>query len=260
LPQAHVEAPLGGSIILAGVLLKIGGYGFIRFSISLFPDASVYFLPFIYLCSVLAVIYASLTTIRQIDMKRIIAYSSVAHMSIVTLGIFSGSIEGLEGSIFLMIAHGIVSSSLFIMVTILYDRYHSRLLKYYRGVTYYMPLYSFFFLIFSLANIAMPLTCNFIGEVYILISVFKFNFFIGLLSSLGMVLSASYSLFFYNRVCFGYISKYLETNNKHRDLNRREFFLILPLVYLSIILGIMPNTILDFLHKSSYMIIYLTLN
>lgn len=248
LPQAHVEAPVAGSVILAGILIKLGAYGFIRFTIPLFPDASVYFAPLIFTLGILGVIYASLTTIRQTDLKRIIAYSSVAHMGIVTIAIFTLTATGIEGSIFLQIAHGLVSSALFIIVTVLYDRYHTRIVKYYRGVGVTMPIYAFFFLFFTLANIAVPLSCNFIGEFLALLATYEYNTVVGILSSLGMVLSAAYALFLYNRVCFGSLSPHF--NIPPKDLNRREFYALFPLALFTLIFGIFPNIILDPIHPS----------
>nr|AGE93628.1 NADH dehydrogenase subunit 4 [Capsaspora owczarzaki] len=245
LPQAHVEAPLSGSILLAGVLLKLGGYGFIRYVLAILPEASVYFSPLVMTMSAVAVIYASLTTIRQIDMKRLIAYSSVAHMSIVTIGIFSGSAQGISGSIILMLAHGFVSSALFIIVTILYDRHHSRIFKYYRGVTITMPIYSTIFFFFTLANIAAPLTANFIGEFLVLAGSLSYSFLITFLAATGMVLSAAYSLYFYNRVAFGTMSLYLINSTENRDVTRREFWVLVPLIIPTIYFGVYPELVLN---------------
>lgn len=247
LPLAHVEAPLAGSILLAGILIKLGSYGFIRYTLPIFPDASVYFSPMVYTLGVLAIIYASLTTIRQTDLKRIIAYSSVSHMGLVMLAIFTLTPIGIEGSIFLQIAHGIVSSALFITVTILYDRHHTRIVKYYRGVAMTMPIFALLFLIFTFGNIAVPLTCNFIGEFLSLLALFNKNSFICVLASLGMVLSASYALFLYNRVCFGPFSYYLKHS---RDINRREWHVLAPLAFLTILLGVYPNIVLSSTHFS----------
>nr|YP_009158765.1 NADH dehydrogenase subunit 4 [Crella elegans]AKO90222.1 NADH dehydrogenase subunit 4 [Crella elegans] len=242
LPQAHVEAPVAGSVILAGVLLKLGGYGFIRFSWPLLPDASEYFGPLILTLSLLAIIYGSLTTCRQVDLKRIIAYSSVAHMGIVTLGIFSHTIQGLVAAIFLMLAHGLVSSALFIAVTFLYDRYSTRLIKYYRGMCVTMPLFGILLLILVLANASVPLSCSFIGEFLSILVAFEYSFMVGLLASTGMVLSAGYSIYMYNRIGFGMPSKYF---NFSRDLNRREFSSLIPLVILIILTGVFPFLIID---------------
>jgi proton-translocating NADH-quinone oxidoreductase chain M len=173
LPEAHVEAPTAGSVMLAGVLLKLGGYGFLRFLIPVFPYATHYYLPFVLTLSILGIIYASFSTIRQIDLKKVIAYSSIAHMNLCILGIFSLNIQGIEGSIILMIGHAIVSGALFLLVGVLYDRHHSRLIRYYSGLTQTMPIFSFCFLFFSLANIGLPGTSNFIGEILIFVGLFK---------------------------------------------------------------------------------------
>jgi proton-translocating NADH-quinone oxidoreductase chain M len=233
---AHVEAPVAGSVLLAGVLIKLGSYGLIRFSLGLTPIACEYFGPLVYTLSILGVIYASITTIRQTDLKRIIAYSSVGHMGIVTIGIFTMNLEGIQGSIFLQLAHGIVSSALFIVVTLLYERYHTRIVKYYRGVTITMPIYSTLFLIFTMSNIGVPGTSNYIGEILAIAGAMEENFIVAVLAALGMVLSASYGLFLYNRVCFGGLSNYMLT--APRDVTRREAFILLPLAVLSILLGI----------------------
>lgn len=248
LPLAHVEAPLAGSVVLAGILIKLGSYGLIRYTLPILPYASIYFTPLIMTLGVLAIIYASITTIRQTDLKRIIAYSSVSHMGVVSIGIFSLTAIGIEGSIFLQIAHGIVSSALFIIVTLLYERHHTRLVKYYRGVTITMPIFSIFFFIFTLANIGTPLTCNFIGEILTLLGTFSINSFIGILSTTGMVFSACYALFLYNRVTFGTMSIYIKESKENRDITRREWYVLLPLGVLTFVLGIFPNIILDVIH------------
>ena len=247
LPQAHVEAPVAGSVILAGVLLKLGGYGFIRFSWPLLPDAAEYFAPLVQTLSIFAIIYGSLTTCRQVDLKRIIAYSSVAHMGLVTLGIFSHTIQGLVAAVVLMLAHGLVSSALFIAVTYLYDRHHTRLVKYYRGAVVIMPLYGILLLALVLANASIPLSCNFVGEFLSLLAAFEYSFIVGVLASLGMVLSAGYSIYMYNRVCFGVPSKYLYFT---RDLNRREFYALMPLVILTYLMGICPFPVVDIIKSS----------
>ncbi len=237
-----MEAPVAGSVILAGVLLKLGGYGFIRFSWPLLPYASGYFSPLIQTLSLLAIIYGSLTTCRQVDLKRIIAYSSVAHMGLVTLGIFSHTIQGLVAAIFLMLAHGLVSSALFIAVTLLYERHHTRLVKYYRGMVITMPLFGILMLSLVLANASIPLSCNFIGEFLSLLAAFEYSYVVGVSASFGMVLSAGYSIYLYNRVGFGVPSRYLHFS---RDLNRREFYTLFPLVLLIWLMGIFPFIIID---------------
>ena len=247
LPLAHVEAPLSGSILLAAVLIKMGSYGFIRFALPLLPEACHYFAPLVNTMALLAIIYASITTIRQTDLKRIIAYSSIGHMGVIMLGIFSLTTEGIEGSIYLQIAHGIVSSALFIIVTNIYDRHHTRLVKYYRGLVITMPIWSIMFVIFTMANIAVPLSCNFIGEFLSLYSIFTTNIFIGVIGGIGIILSASYALFLLNRITFGSMSPYITEN---RDLNRREFYILFPLAVLTILFGIYPTWILDKIHYS----------
>lgn len=237
LPQAHVEAPVAGSVILAGVLLKLGGYGFIRFSWPLLPNAAEFFAPLIQTLSLLAIIYGSLTTCRQVDLKRIIAYSSVAHMGLVTLSLFSHTVQGLVSAIYLMLAHGLVSSALFIAVTFLYERHHTRLVKYYRGMVVTMPVFGGLMMALILANASIPLSCNFIGEFLSLLAAFEYSFFVGAIASLGMVLSAGYSIYLYNRVCFGVPSNYLRYS---RDLNRSEFYTLFTLVFLIYLMGIFP--------------------
>nr|BAR46021.1 NADH dehydrogenase subunit 4 [Aurelia sp. 4 sensu Dawson et al. (2005)] len=240
LPQAHVEAPVAGSVLLAGVLLKLGGYGFLRFSWTLFPLASQYFSPAIILLGSIAVIYASLSTCRQTDAKKLVAYSSVAHMGLVTIAIFSKTSEGLAAAIILMLAHGLISSGLFITVTNLYDRFHTRIIRYYKGIIYTMPVYSTLFFLLILANIAFPVSMNFIGEFMSILSASQFSLLAILGPLAGMVLSASYSLLFYNKISFGYPSSYLQFV---RDINRRELWSLLILISLAIILGLTPTSL-----------------
>ncbi len=247
LPLAHVEAPLSGSILLAAVLIKLGSYGFIRFALPLLPDACQYFAPLVNTMALLAIIYASITTIRQTDLKRIIAYSSIGHMGVVMLGIFSLTTEGIEGSIYLQIGHGLVSSALFIIVTNIYDRHHTRLVKYYRGLAITMPIWAIMFVIFTMANIAVPLSCNFIGEFLSLYSIYTTNIFIGIIGGLGIILSACYALLLLNRVAYGSMSPYIIEN---RDLNRREFYILFPIAVLTILLGVFPSWILSKIHYS----------
>lgn len=246
LPEAHVEAPTAGSVILAGVLLKLGGYGFLRFSIPFFPEASLYFKPLVYWLSVIAIVYVSLTTLRQIDLKKIIAYSSVAHMAFVTLGIFTFNLQAVEGSILLMLSHGLVSSALFMCVGIIYDRHKTRIIKYYSGLIQVMPIFITIFFIFTLANLSFPTTSGFIGEFLVLVGLFQTNKFITFLASTGMVLGAAYSIWLWNRVACGNLKVYFIQH--YADLNFREVLLFLPLIFLTFLLGIFPEIILDSLH------------
>lgn len=248
LPLAHVEAPVSGSVILAGLLIKLGAYGFIRFALPLTPIAAMYFAPFIITLAIISIIYASLTTIRQTDLKRIIAYSSVAHMGVATLAIFTFSTLGIQASIFLQIAHGVVSSALFILVTILYEHHHSRLVKYYRGITLTMPLFSTVFLIFTLANIGVPLSANFIGEFLSLLASFGINSTAAILASSSMVLSACYALFLMGRICFGQFSPYLKQT---RDLNEYELGVAIILIFFTLLLGIFPNLLLSIINPAT---------
>jgi|TARA_B110001469_G_scaffold73989_1_gene70223 proton-translocating NADH-quinone oxidoreductase chain M len=248
LPEAHSEAPTAGSVILAGILLKMGGYGFLRFSIPIFPDASIYFTPLVYTLSAIAVIYTSLTTLRQVDMKRLIAYSSVAHMGFVTIGMFTMNIQGIEGSIFLMLSHGIVSSALFLCVGVVYDRHKTRIINYYSGLTVAMPVYSLIFLFFILANMGLPGTSSFVSEFMVLAGAFKSNIFITVLIATGGVWGAAYSLWLYNRTAFGNIRLTYITN--FQDIDRREFFVFLPCVILVLVMGIYPEVFLNVMHAS----------
>ncbi len=248
LPQAHVEAPTAGSVLLAGILLKLGGYGFLRFSIPMFPYASRFFVPLIFTLSILAIIYASLTTIRQIDLKRIIAYSSVAHMNYVTLGIFSFNIQGVEGSILLMLSHGLVSSALFLIVAMLYDRFKTRIIRYFSGLTQLMPLFSIFFLFLTFSNISFPGTSGFVGEMLILMGIFNDNIFTVILATMGTILGAVYSIWLYNRIFFGQLD--FSFIKRYSDLNRREFFILIPFVVLTLIMGIYPSAFLNVMHIS----------
>nr|YP_008816027.1 NADH dehydrogenase subunit 4 [Closterium baillyanum]AGZ90243.1 NADH dehydrogenase subunit 4 [Closterium baillyanum] len=252
LPEAHVEAPTAGSVILAGILLKLGTYGFLRFSIPMFPEATLYFTPFIYTLSVIAILYTSLTTIRQIDLKKIIAYSSVAHMNFVTIGMFSLNMQGIEGSILLMLSHGLVSSALFLCVGALYDRHKTRLVRYYGGMAASAPIFSVIFLFFTLANMSLPGTSSFIGEFLILVGAFQRNSLIATLAALGMILGAAYSLWLYNRVVFGLLPPKVGPNFLHKfsDLNRREVFIFVPFILGVIWMGIYPEVFLESMHTS----------
>tara|TARA_B110000967_G_C18866283_1_gene552867 strand:+ start:519 stop:1973 length:1455 start_codon:yes stop_codon:yes gene_type:complete len=248
LPEAHVEAPTVGSVLLAGILLKLGVYGFLRFSLSLFPEASLYFSPFVYLLSVLGVIYASLSAIRQTDLKRIIAYSSVAHMNLVTLGIFSFNTIGIEGSILQSISHGFVSGAMFLLIGILYDRYHSRFLYYYGGLVHMMPVYSVFLLIFTMANIALPGTSSFVGEFLLLVGIYKTNIVSCIIGALGVILCGAYSLWLYNRIIFGNLK--ITSITMFKDIDYREFMILLPLLILVLFMGIYPSFFSDYIHLS----------
>lgn len=248
LPEAHAEAPTSGSIILAGVLLKLGGYGFIRFSLPLFPKATIFFTPLIFMLSVIAIIYGSFTTLRQIDLKKIIAYSSIAHMGFVTLGIFSLNMQGIEGSIFLMLSHGLVSSALFFCIGILYDRHKTRILKYYGGLTIVMPLFVIFLMFFLFANIGFPGTSSFIGEFLILLGLFQLNITTTVFSCVGIVLAAGYSIWLLNRLIFSNIN-YLYFSS-FQDISRREFSILFVFMSLILILGLFPNVILTSIHFS----------
>ncbi|YP_762351.1 NADH dehydrogenase subunit 4 (mitochondrion) [Sorghum bicolor] len=248
LPEAHVEAPTAGSVILAGILLKLGTYGFLRFSIPMFPEATLCFTPFIYTLSAIAIIYTSLTTLRQIDLKKIIAYSSVAHMNLVTIGMFSPNIQGIGGSILLMLSHGLVSSALFLCVGVLYDRHKTRLVRYYGGLVSTMPNFSTIFFFFTLANMSLPGTSSFIGEFLILVGAFQRNSLVATLAALGMILGAAYSLWLYNRVVSGNLKP--DFLYKFSDLNGREVSIFLPFLVGVVRMGVHPKVFPDCMHTS----------
>jgi NADH-quinone oxidoreductase subunit M len=243
LPDAHVEAPTAGSVILAAILLKMGGYGFLRFSLPMFPTASHDLAPLIFALSVVAVIYTSLVALMQEDMKKLIAYSSVAHMGFVTMGIFAATSQGVAGGIFQMISHGIVSAALFLCVGVIYDRMHTREIAAYGGLVNRMPLYAAAFMVFTLANVGLPGTSGFVGEFLALIGTFKVNVWAAGLATIGVILSAAYALWLYRRVIFGQLEK--PTLAAITDLNAREIIALAPLVILTILFGIFPNPVLD---------------
>ena len=243
LPDAHVEAPTAGSVILAAILLKMAGYGFIRFSIGLFPVASDYFTPLIFSLSVIAIVYTSLVALMQDDMKKLIAYSSVAHMGFVTIGIFSLTKQGIEGSIIQMISHGLVSAALFLCVGVVYDRYHSRMISSYGGLVNNMPKYALVFMIFCLAALGLPGTSGFVGEFLVLVGVFQKSILVAVFASLGIILAAAYMLWLYRRVIFGKIAN--SEIKQMPDLNRNEIYIFSSLVFLTIFFGLYPEPLLS---------------
>lgn len=249
LPQAHVEAPVSGSVLLAGILLKLGGYGFIRFAYPLFPVAYEYFSPFIIMLSLIAIIYASFTTCRQSDVKRLIAYSSVSHMGLVTLALYTHSVEGLAASVLMMLAHGLVSSGLFMTTSILYVRHHTRVIKYYRGIVTLMPLFSSITLILILGNISFPLTLNFIAEFISITAALNYSLYVAVMTCIGILLGTIYSFYLYNRMHFGVYSSYLKWT---REVVRFEFNSFLPIILLTLFFGIFPNLLISPLTWSYY--------
>jgi NADH-quinone oxidoreductase subunit M len=248
LPDAHVEAPTAGSVILAGVLLKLGGYGFLRLSLPLFPHASAELAPLVFALSIIAIVYTSFVALAQEDMKKLIAYSSVAHMGIVTLGIFTFNHQGLSGAMFQMLAHGVVSAALFLCVGVLYDRVHSRDIARYGGVAKVMPAYAAVFMLFTMANVALPGTANFVGEFLVIISAMRVNFWLAFGAALGMILGAAYMLWLYRRVVFGRITR--EDLRGLLDMNPREYAVFAPLVLLTLWMGIYPQSFLSFFETS----------
>jgi NADH-quinone oxidoreductase subunit M len=249
LPDAHVEAPTAGSVILAGVLLKFGGYGFLRFSLPMLPAASEAFAPLVFTLSVVAVIYTSLVALAQEDMKKLIAYSSVAHMGFVTAGAFSFTLQGIEGALFQMLSHGIVSAALFLIVGVVYDRTHSRDIETYGGLVHRMPAYAFAFMVFMLASVGLPGTSGFVGEILVLIGLFQVNAWVAALTATGVILGAVYMLYLYRRVIFGRLTK--EALARIGDLSPREIALFAPLVVLVFWMGVYPAPFLKIMHASS---------
>ncbi len=253
LPDAHVEAPTAASVVLAAILLKMGGYGFLRFSLPMFPDASHYFTPFVFALSVVAIIWASLVAFRQLDMKKLIAYSSVAHMGFVTLGIFSGTMQGIQGAIFQMLSHGIISGALFLCVGVVYDRMHTREIAFYGGLVTRMPVYAAIFMLFTLGNVGLPGTSGFPGEILTMLGAFQVNAWAAAGAALGVILSAAYALTLYRKVAFGTIE-----NPKLAgiaDINAREWMTFVPLVIATLVMGLAPSFVLDFTKSSAEAIV-----
>ncbi|MGY8986394.1 MAG: NADH-quinone oxidoreductase subunit M [Sphingomonadales bacterium] len=248
LPDAHVEAPTAGSVILAGVLLKMGGYGFLRFSLPMFPIASTDFAWLIFTLSLIAVVYTSLVALVQEDMKKLIAYSSVAHMGFVTIGIFTFNTQGLEGSIFQMLSHGIVSGALFLCVGVVYDRLHTRKITRYGGLVNNMPKYAFVFMVFTLASIGLPGTSGFVGEILVLFGAYRATTWVAFIASTGVILGAAYMLYLYRRVIFGELTK--PDLKTLVDLNKREVIIFTPLILVVVWMGVYPASFLDVIHVS----------
>jgi NADH-quinone oxidoreductase subunit M len=253
LPDAHVEAPTAGSVILAGVLLKLGGYGFLRFSLPMFPDASTFFTPLVFVLSVVAIIYASLVAFRQTDIKKLIAYSSVAHMGFVTMGIFAGNEQGVQGAIFQMLSHGVISGALFLCVGVIYDRMHTREIAFYGGLVGRMPVYAAIFVLFTMGNVGLPLTSGFVGEILTMTGVFTVNAWVAAGAATGVILSAVYALTLTRKVIFGTLD-----NPKLADitdLDGREWAMFIPLALALIILGVAPMLALDFTQPAAELIV-----
>jgi NADH-quinone oxidoreductase subunit M len=248
LPDAHVEAPTAGSVILAGVLLKMGAYGFIRFSVPMLPQASAAFAPLMFALGVIAVIYTSLVALAQTDMKKLIAYSSVAHMGVVVIGIFTFNAQGIQGALFQMLSHGVVSAALFLCVGVVYDRIHTRDIARYGGLAQRMPAYAVVFMLFTMASIGLPGTAGFVGEFLVLVGAFEVNFWVSLLGSTGMILGACYMLYLYRRVIFGVITK--DDLRSILDLSPREVAVFAPLVLLTLWMGIYPSSFTSFFDAS----------
>lgn len=254
LSRAHVEAPVAASMVLAGLILKLATYGFLRVLIPLLPEATSYFSPLVQTIAVVTLVYSSLTTLRQTDFKVLVAYSSIAHMSVVVIGLFSNTLQGIEGGILLGIAHGLVSPAMFMCVGgILYDRYHTRVIRYYRGLTQYMPIFSLLFFLFILGNMSTPLTVNWAGEIMALMGSVQRSPLIGVAMSSGIVFSAAYSIWLYARLCNGSWSPYL---GYAIDVTRREFMVLLPLLFTMFLFGLFPNIILTDLHYSVSTLLY----
>jgi NADH-quinone oxidoreductase subunit M len=249
LPDAHVEAPTAASVVLAAILLKMGGYGFLRFSLPMFPDASHFFTPMVFGLSVVAIIWASLVAFRQLDMKKLIAYSSVAHMGFVTLGIFSGTLQGIQGGIFQMISHGVISGALFLCVGVVYDRMHTREIAFYGGLVNRMPVYAAIFMLFTLGNVGLPGTSGFPGEILTMLGAFQVNAWWGAGAALGVILSAAYALTLYRKVALGNIEN--PKLDGIADLMPREWITFVPLIIATLVMGLAPSYVLDFTRASA---------
>ena len=249
LPDAHVQAPTAGSVILAGVLLKMGGYGFLRFSLPMFPDASEFFQPMMFVLSVIAIVYASLVAWRQTDMKKLIAYSSVAHMGFVTLGIFSFTDVGIQGAVFQMISHGLISGALFLIVGVVYDRTHTREIAAYGGLVHRMPIYAAIFMLFSMANVGLPGTSGFVGEILTMTGAFQASTWAAAGAALGVIFSAIYMLTLYRRTVFGQITN--PTLETIQDVTLKELITLVPLIIGTLLLGVAPNLVFDVMREST---------
>jgi NADH-quinone oxidoreductase subunit M len=243
LPDAHVEAPTAGSVILAGILLKMGGYGFLRFSLPMFPDASHYFTPLIFTMSVIAIVYTSLVAFRQTDIKKLIAYSSVAHMGFVTMGIFSGNMQGEQGAIFQMLSHGVISGALFLCVGVVYDRMHTREIDFYGGLTNRMPIYAAVFMLFTMGNVGLPGTSGFVGEILTMTGAYHVNTWTAIVGATGVILSATYALTLYRRVMFGEVTN--PALAAITDLSWREVVIFSPLIIGTLVMGLQPGLVMD---------------
>ncbi|WP_031220185.1 NADH-quinone oxidoreductase subunit M [Asticcacaulis benevestitus] len=243
LPDAHVQAPTAGSVMLAGILLKLGGYGFIRFNLPMFPYASEMFAPLVMGLSVIAIVVTSLIAFRQTDIKKLIAYSSVAHMGFVTMGIFAGNVIGVQGAVFQMISHGVISGALFLCVGVVYDRWHTREIAFYGGLTKLMPHYAFVFLLFTMANVGLPGTSGFIGEITTLVGSYKWGTWVAFVATSGVIFSAVYALTLFKRVMFGEVTN--QDLKKYPDLSVREIIIFVPLIVGTIVLGIYPAFVFD---------------
>ena len=248
LPDAHVEAPTAGSVILAGVLLKMGAYGFLRFSLPMLPEASQHFAPLMYALGVIAVIYTSAVAFAQTDMKKLIAYSSIAHMGVVVIGIFTFNAQGIQGALFQMLSHGVVSAALFLCVGVIYDRMHTRDIGRYGGLAARMPAYALFFMLFTMASVGLPGTAGFVGEFLVLVGAFKVSFWLAILGSTGMILGAVYGLWLYRRVVFGPLTK--DDLKGILDLDAREIAIFVPLIALTMWMGVYPSSFTQFFDAS----------